>query len=1809
MADAWPIFPSHHWVLGAPPLPLASWMLRGLCLSLLLGPSRGTFATHRRMQEDEIPEVDFDMSPSDRFRTGVWEIVTGYFYIRGPFQLNSLGDVAFATKEMLAGVCDTRLPTSVIARQDILTLNQPQVGLNMTFYILAPTGWAHYCVATLRFVGYGPSEGPFDDNFEAPPIRPLMEAALSQYTTLDTEQMDYWALEVGNVLCRETLVGHGMEDAPPLLLERSTMPNRWDGREEPSPCGPLEEAIQVKWSPASAVKYPWEEKPCLAAPTPCICASIRTCRYLPHSSGGKRCAQGWETSNDFTRVTCEDCPYQADCPPTCKDAYTPCMCVWWNCTWDVGRSVCEPPATDAAPLSCLLCARQPHCLGLEVEEVRPESWSLLGDDDVGWFINVTFNRHIIFGPLMQTTEQAIHMSCQSEAEAGMVPPVFVRFDLAAQDLTIVQDTLFLDARKVPNPLRMRFCELKILEGAVVDAYWIPMAASWGSPVFLLGDTVAPTLGTWTPENSARDIPLHVQVELQFSEEVSLGLSNRSVSVLTMGSYGEEGPADELVASLPAGSPRLRFDSRALRVDLAGLLSHDVLYSVGLDPGLVQDKAGNSFAGLPVGIYAFRTVPAPYEGVSLWDPTPVAGTTTAIALAVLVGLAGVIGLLAWCKSRSARSGNKVAPEELGCQEDLPEWHGEEVKELQLQQLQDLPTCVDTFGGIMEDLRSVHACTSEKAKQQDVQAVTFQPQPDESYYETFCTEELAGDSTVLEPDLTIVHKARPTSASSQRVGEEAQEEAAANAPEVYEYYAFPPPWSADDLACPPSSPSRPRPPPSEPQLLELPALEGTSPTEAQVLAISDQPEIRRMDSMSPSARVRGAPPQSPSRSSRKRPASATQASKEVIRSLHESLRSAKPKPRLRRPQSAPSQRMQERLMQSGAIVFREADKRLPSYSTGFLDEQRKSRPQSAAHSRPQSAAQSRLAIGPLGDASPVGRQLLRTRSHGSHGQNSIGPRLSRPTSAVAPITRSGTHDLLLLADEAPSPTGPTGPSGPSCDGSVPDMVLEMAPDGRDRLRLLGLGEEMPPLRIIRDHSPSLRTPRPIPEDEHTRRSEDVHSPHDFEQDGQASADAEESPAAPGLDLPSASSEESGSESSEELRHGIGMPWAWQDGAFLKHQEQLFKDPSTERIYQKPKRRNQDEGCSSPLARRHRALGIRSRSSLVDTERGGDTVAEHVTCARWAVLSQRLRLFVFMAMSAAKKGNPAVHRPDGVNVGGWFCLEDWFYSQSRGHQAGHLVATRNPEYNKATSSLDVGCFVGHVGTLFPQLSQEELGTLGRQHFGCESDLVNLLLGSGYEEERILSLFWQHRSSYVTPLDFAQIRAFGIRKVRLPITWCISYDTSYVIKGRAFDGGSKETAIKPGDGIVEDPFENDPAFDPKGLKRPSDKWICIPIHALEQILETAADFGIEVLLDLHAFPGGSSAGTFNGVWPLNPRFWTAHSKENFKTIVGRLLDWMDALSRSNRKAFAGLYGLSPMNEPAHLRGLFDPQGAACPIPYKEASNQPDSQNWAANVSTAEILATLALGVDEFRKRPSLRIGKKMLLMNVIETAFAGAFRAEDVGAFAASQKGETGSVTASIGAWWRGITTLEERKSWAVLDIHNYIAWDPRAKEFQDIGTLEQQQGLLEQMSLPFFRQLRERVQMPEPQLLACSEYSASTNQDTFLSTTSGVGKRPFRLPAAITWLQLRDAFLRFQNKAAREERIQMWFWTYHIRKNLNYQGEWSLLHALSPLQRFVARLATGTHMAQGELALACLRFRRAKLPSNSIRGHSATAAINTF
>ena len=120
---------------------------------------------------------------------------------------------------------------------------------------------------------------------------------------------------------------------------------------------------------------------------------------------------------------------------------------------------------------------------------------------------------------------------------------------------------------------------------------------------------------------------------------------------------------------------------------------------------------------------------------------------------------------------------------------------------------------------------------------------------------------------------------------------------------------------------------------------------------------------------------------------------------------------------------------------------------------------------------------------------------------------------------------------------------------------------------------------------------------------------------------------------------------------------------------------------------------------------------------------------------------------------------------------------------------------------------------------------------------------------------------------------------------------------------------------------------------------------------------------------------------------------------IMVQLMDWMEGLQMKNPKAFRGLYGLSPMNEPAHMRGLYDKSGASVPVPYQEAYDQVGMKGWA-NISTTDILQTLAISVEEFRKRPALE--KKMLLMNVIETAFAGTFGGkEDASALCRQSKG----------------------------------------------------------------------------------------------------------------------------------------------------------------------------------------------------------------
>lgn len=80
-------------------------------------------------------------------------------------------------------------------------------------------------------------------------------------------------------------------------------------------------------------------------------------------------------------------------------------------------------------------------------------------------------------------------------------------------------------------------------------------------------------------------------------------------------------------------------------------------------------------------------------------------------------------------------------------------------------------------------------------------------------------------------------------------------------------------------------------------------------------------------------------------------------------------------------------------------------------------------------------------------------------------------------------------------------------------------------------------------------------------------------------------------------------------------------------------------------------------------------------------------------------------------------------------------------------------------------------------------------------------------------------------------------MRKIRLPLTWCINYDHPYTIKGKSFGGQDQEVTVGTEASLVDDPFENDPAFNPKGMRMPCDKWASIPIKAVEYVLEVRVE------------------------------------------------------------------------------------------------------------------------------------------------------------------------------------------------------------------------------------------------------------------------------------------------------------------------------------------------------------------------------------
>ena|GEM_PF-6467151 len=497
----------------------------------------------------------------------------------------------------------------------------------------------------------------------------------------------------------------------------------------------------------------------------------------------------------------------------------------------------------------------------------------------------------------------------------------------------------------------------------------------------------------------------------------------------------------------------------------------------------------------------------------------------------------------------------------------------------------------------------------------------------------------------------------------------------------------------------------------------------------------------------------------------------------------------------------------------------------------------------------------------------------------------------------------------------------------------------------------------------------------------------------------------------------------------------------------------------------------------------------------------------------------------------------KPAGVNFGGLFVLEDWFFA-SDGSTKYTPVPTQCPVPSTGKSTV----FAKNLGS-------------ADFNWASETDLIRQYMQLGYTDEQIANFFQIHRDNYllretgdIKTLDdnFKKLKSLGITLVRLPVTWAIQYDHPYTLTGTngftvTIPASNAANSIQ----LIKDPFY------------PDLKWASIPVSQIENILTSAQKYGIKVVIDIHSYPGGSAGdNSYSGILPRVPKFWSANTPENFHTIFNTMILWAEGLAIKNPTAFQGLGGLSPMNEPAHLLG---------PRLNHETWPCDTAADWGLT-SYQPVLDTLAISVKDFNNSTLSKLPDHSvkLYMNIIESIF------------------DKGDPLQLIGNWWRGITSADDRRAWAVLDIHHYAAWDPENcldpekdangnpitnangiykykyldKNTNGTYTINPAGFAFITQSAGWFTSLRSKLGLSTDGLLATSEFSASTRWNLWNSCTSGLAKDNKGNDMNITnSLPLRNSFLEAQTAAANSSsaKVALFFWTWMIPYNSNYRNEW--------------------------------------------------------
>jgi len=421
-------------------------------------------------------------------------------------------------------------------------------------------------------------------------------------------------------------------------------------------------------------------------------------------------------------------------------------------------------------------------------------------------------------------------------------------------------------------------------------------------------------------------------------------------------------------------------------------------------------------------------------------------------------------------------------------------------------------------------------------------------------------------------------------------------------------------------------------------------------------------------------------------------------------------------------------------------------------------------------------------------------------------------------------------------------------------------------------------------------------------------------------------------------------------------------------------------------------------------------------------------------------------------------------GVNLGSWLCLEDWFFSGEDGRY------------------VDSGWQTGQGNCLVPEKPELDF------QWKSEGELTRRL---GKEAAKVIGA---HRRTFITEADFAQAAKLGIKTVRIPITWAAFADALSEISPKHYGRHDPDTEEVP----IPDPFYHKDIY-----------MLTIPRDFLRSILDWAANHELKVVWDIHAHPGGSANGTFNGIWPRVPAFWHESSKLGDKSVplteagllvTRALIKWVEGLGSRHQKAIAGL---TLMNEPAHLSW---------------------GEDWSSNDA---VLDWLTKAADVFRNSSLPKRGLR-LYVNLVETAFG-------------NWGADFGSV---VPTWWYNTFSDDERRDWAVIDRHKYYSWDKQCSgcdgdmcgwrcDTPADASRSRLRGCIETWQNNF-------NQMFKGGLRAASEFSTSTYRDAAIACRD---------------MDLARSLLEDQVAAFKANGVEGFFWTWRIPYGPKFQSGWSL------------------------------------------------------